>query len=229
MLSKEELVEMIDLSAVQAQQSYEEFDKVIAAAIKHNLKCVFALPSHTPYMVKKLKDYPEILIGGVVGFPGGGTTTNSKVFECKELIELGANEIDMVINIAWLKNKDYDKVHADIAAVVEAANGIPVKTIFECHHLTDEEITKACELAVDAGVTFVKTGTGWAPTGATLENTALMSKSVDGKCAVKAAGGVRDLATIEAMVARGVTRFGIGVATALSIIEGLDAPTDEAY
>lgn len=229
MLSKSELVEMIDLSAVQAQQSYEEFDKVIAAAIKHKLKCVFALPSHTPYMVEKLKDYPEILIGGVVGFPGGGTTTNSKVFECKELIELGANEIDMVINIGWLKNKDYDKVRTDIAAVVEAANGTPVKTIFECHHLTDEEIAKACEIAVDAGVTFVKTGTGWAPTGATLENTALMSKSVDGKCAVKAAGGVRDLATIEAMVERGVTRFGIGVATALSIIEGLDAPTDETY
>ena len=93
-----------------------------------------------------------------------------------------------------------------------------MKVILECHHLSDAEIVRACELAVEAGVTFVKTGTGWAPTGATLENTALMKQTVGDRCEVKAAGGVRDLQTLLAMVDIGVTRFGIGVRTAVTIL-----------
>jgi deoxyribose-phosphate aldolase len=218
---------MVDLSCVQANSSINEIKEVAEFAIKYNCICTFALPAHTPVLVELLKDYPDILVGGVVGFPGGGTSTKGKVAEAKELMEMGVNELDMVINIAWLKNLQYDLVEADIKAVVDTAGDIPVKVILECHHLNDEEIVKACEIAVKAGVSFVKTGTGWAPTGATLENVALMKASVNGACEVKAAGGVRDLDTLLAMHERGVTRFGIGIRTAKSIFEGMDASNND--
>ena len=102
---------------------------------------------------------------------------------------------------------------------MEASGGRPVKVILECHWLTDAEIVRACEWCVEAGATWVKTGTGWAPTGATLENVALMKRAVGDCCQVKAAGGVRDLETLLAMYERGVRRFGIGVKTAQAILE----------
>ncbi len=217
-LSAKQIIEMIDLSAVKAEQSQSEFDLLIATAKQYQVKCVFVLPSHTQQVVQALQDEPNILIGGVVGFPAGGSTTASKMFECKELIAMGCDEIDMVINIGLLKSGQYEQCQADIQAVVISAGDIPVKVILECHHLSEQEIVKACELAVDAGVAFVKTGTGWAPTGATLDNVALMAKSVAGRCQVKAAGGVRDLATLLALNKAGASRFGLGVATALDII-----------
>ena len=147
------------------------------------------------------------------------------------MIAAGASELDMVNNIAWLKAGDDAAYQADIAAVVAAGveAGIPVKVILECHYLTDAQIVRACEMAAKAGAAWVKTGTGWAPTGATLENVALMKQTVGERCKVKAAGGVRDIETIEAMIERGVERFGIGVRTAQAILEGLAAPGAGAY
>jgi deoxyribose-phosphate aldolase len=218
-----ELAQMIDLSAVKAEQSQEEFDLVVKTAIDYQIKCVFVLPAHTEQMCRALTSYPDILIGGVVGFPSGGTTTSSKVFECKELISLGCSEIDMVMNIGFLKSGELDKFQEDICAVVNAAGGIPVKVILECHHLTNNEIKTACKLAVEAGVAFVKTGTGWAATGATKENVKIMHDAVAGRCEVKAAGGVRDLNTLIELYNVGATRFGLGVATAIGIINGKEA------
>ena len=217
------IARMIDLSAVQPDCSEADVRAVAAMCRKHNFICAFALPSFTPLLVELLKDRPDIHIGGTVGFPGGGTTTRSKVAEARELLEMGCNEIDMVINIGWVKSGKWADVAADIRAVVAAAGQTPVKVILECHYLTTEEIRQACEACATSGVAFVKTGTGWAPTGATLENVALMKQTVGNRCQVKAAGGVRDLATLMAMVERGVTRFGIGVKTAKTIFEGTGA------
>lgn len=214
------IARMIDLSAVQADSSEADVRAVAEMCRKYGFICAFALPAFTPLLIELLKDRPDIMVGGVAGFPGGGTTTASKVNEARELITMGCNEIDMVINIGQAKSGNWDAVAADIRAVVEAAGKTPVKVILECHYLTNDEIRQACEVAVTAGVAFVKTGTGWAPTGATLENVALMKQTVGDRCQVKAAGGVRDLATLLAMVERGVTRFGIGVRTAQAIFEG---------
>jgi len=219
-LTPNEIARMIDLSCVQANSTEDEIRQVAEAAKKYNCICVFALPAHTPLMIDLVKDRDDILVGGVVGFPDGGATTAGKIAEAKELVAMGVNELDMVINIAWLKAGKYDLVLNDIKSVIEAGGGLPVKVIFECHYLTDAEIVKACEICCEAGVTFVKTGTGWAPTGATLENVTLMKKTVGGRCEVKAAGGVRGLETLLAMVDRGVTRFGIGVRTAIKILDG---------
>jgi deoxyribose-phosphate aldolase len=126
----------------------------------------------------------------------------------------------MVINIGWLKAGEFERVEKDITSVIGASGGLPVKVILECHYLTDEEIVKACGICVKAGVSFVKTGTGWAPTGATLDNVKLIADTVGDNCKVKAAGGVRDRETLVAMYKLGATRFGVGVRTAVSILDG---------
>ena len=220
---------MIDLSCVQANSSIQEIKEVADFAKKYNCICTFALPAHTPILIELVKDYPQILVGGVVGFPDGGATTKGKVAEAHELIEMGVNELDMVINIAWLKNKQYGLLLNDIRSVVNEAGDIPVKVILECHYLTNEEIVKACQIGVKAGVSFVKTGTGWAPTGATLENVKIMKDTVGDACEVKAAGGVRNLETLLAMNKLGATRFGIGIRTAKAIFEGMERSGSEVY
>ncbi len=229
MLSKYEIAQMIDLSAVQPNATVEELHNVAKTAIEYNCICVFALPSLTPVLVDLLKDYPKILIGGVVGFPDGGATTAGKVAEAKELKEMGCNELDMVINIGKVRSGLWDEVKADIQAVKDEAGDTPLKVIFECHYLTDEEIVKACEVCCEVGVAWVKTGTGWAETGATLENTKIMKGTVGDRCPVKAAGGVRSLETLLAMYDIGVRRFGIGVRTAKAILDDQELGDDVKY
>lgn len=222
MLSAKEIARMIDLSCVRADSSLDEIREMAETAKKYDCICVFALPAHTPMLIDLVADRDDILVGGTVGFPDGSATTAGKVAEAIELRTMGCNELDMVINIAWLKAGETERVAADINAVIEAANGLPVKVIMECHYLSEEELATGCEIAAQCGVTFVKTGTGWATTGATFENTALMKKTVGERCQVKAAGGVRDLSTLLKMVDIGVTRFGIGVRTAVSILNELE-------
>jgi deoxyribose-phosphate aldolase len=218
-MNPSELANMIDLSCVQAQSSLEQLDAMLKSAIEHQCAAVFALPAHTPHLVEGLSEHGNIIVGGVVGFPGGGTTTKSKVHDAQELSAMGCGELDMVINIAWLKAKQVNRVRDDIKAVLEAG-GLPLKVIFECHHLNDDDIKLACEICCDVGVAFVKTGTGWAPTGATYHNIELMKSCVGDQCGVKAAGGVRDRETLLKMVELGASRFGIGVKTAESILSG---------
>ena len=218
-LTANEIAKMMDLSCVQAFSTLDEIKFAAETAIKYNCICVIALPAHTPYLIGLLKDYPAVLVGGTVGFPDGGATTEGKVLETKELKNMGVNEIDMVINLGWLKAGNYDEVRNDIESVVAAAGDLPVKVILECQYLTDAEIVKACQIAASCSVEFVKTGTGWAPTGATLDNIKLMSEAVGGRCKVKAAGGIRDLGTLLSMYKIGATRFGVGAKSAEAILE----------
>ncbi len=226
---------MIDLSCVRADSTLDEIREMAETAKQYGCICTFALPAHTPMLIDLVVDCEDVLVGGTVGFPDGGATTASKVSEATELREMGCDELDMVMNIAWLKAGQDERVKRDIQAVITAACGLPVKVILECHHLSDEEIVRACEIASEAGVQFVKTGTGWAPSGATLANTSLMKQTVGDRCEVKAAGGVRDLETLLAMVDVGVTRFGIGVRTAVAILEEINkgqkpaGPVESAY
>ena len=218
MLTPEQIARMIDVSCVQADSTQEEIRAAAELAKKHNCVCVIVLPAHTPLAIDLLADRTDIAVGGVAGFPDGSATTAGKIAETKEMLAMGCKEIDMVINITWLKAGRYGLVREDIDSVIRAAASVPVKVILECHHLTDDQIVKACEICAEAGVAFVKTGTGWAPTGATAENIALMKQTVGDRCGVKAAGGVRDLETLLAMYELGATRFGIGVRTAEKIL-----------
>jgi deoxyribose-phosphate aldolase len=221
MLTPREIAGMIDISVVRADSTIDELRVAAGLAREHDCICVIALPAHTPLLVDLLADRPDILAGGAAGFPSGGQTTDIKVAETRELIAMGCGEIDVAINIAWLKAAEYDLVRADIDAVIEESGHVPVKVILECHYLTDDEIVKASDICADAGVKYVKTGTGWAPSGATPENIALIKQTVGERCLVKAAGGVRDLQMLLTLYELGARRFGIGVRTAEAIL--LDA------
>lgn len=218
-LSVQDLARMTDLSTVTAASSEADVRRMAECARQWQCVAVFTLPSMTEMVRELLADQPAVAIGGVVGFPSGGTLTSSKVAEARELARLGCHELDMVINIGRLRSGHDQAVRDDVRAVVEAGEGRPVKVIFECHYLTDDEIRRACALCVEAGAAFVKTGTGWAPTGATPENIALMKACVGEACGVKAAGGVRSLETLVQLYKLGATRFGIGSEAATRIFE----------
>jgi deoxyribose-phosphate aldolase len=203
----------------------EEIKESAELAKQYGCICVFALPAHTPYLISQLGG-STVFAGGAVGFPGGAETTATKVAIAKEMVAMGCQEVDMVNNIAWLKANNKVAYVNDVRSVVQAVGGKPLKVILECHWLTSEEIVRACEWSVEAGASWVKTGTGWAPTGATLENVTLMKQTVGDRCQVKAAGGVKDLETLLAMYERGVRRFGIGVRTARAILEGAPTSSD---
>ena len=159
---------------------------------------------------RELLEGTDVAVGTVIGFPHGSHCTETKVFEARQALSDGATELDMVIQIGALKSGRDADVQADIAAVVEVAHagGALVKVIFENAYLTDDEKVRACRLSEAAGADFVKTSTGFAPGGATHEDLALMRRSVSPHIEVKAAGGVRTLDALLAVMALGVTRVG---------------------
>jgi deoxyribose-phosphate aldolase len=157
----------------------------------------------------------------VIGFPLGAMLTVSKADEAARVVAAGAQEVDMVINIGALKEKRHEFVRDDIAAVVRAAAGRPVKVILECCLLSDEEKVIGCKVSVEAGAAFVKTSTGFSKGGATIEDVKLMRRIVGVNLGVKAAGGIRDLATAKAMIEAGATR--LGTSAGVIIVSGGEA------
>ncbi len=218
-----ELVRMLDLSAVRAESDESEVRAMADWARKYRCIAAFALPALTPLLCELLRDDEAVAVGGVVGFPSGGETTGMKIREAEELLAMGCRELDMVIGIGLLRSGRLGEVREDIRAVVEAARGAPVKVILECHHLSEEQIRQGCACSEEAGASFVKTGTGWAPTGATLRNVRLMKSCVGDRLGVKAAGGVRDLKTLLELHRAGASRFGIGLSSAKGILRELEA------
>lgn len=218
-LTAEQLARMMDLSAVRTDVDLAEVRQLAVAARQFRCVCAFVLPCYLPELKALLVDVPEVGVGGVVGFPSGAHSTAMKVAEAREQLSAGAVELDMVINVGMLRSGRDGFVADDIHAVVEAAGAVPVKVILEAHYLNDDEIVRGSQLAVRAGAAFVKTGTGWAPTGATLHNVRLIKSAVGEAARVKAAGGVRDLKTVVEMIRLGVSRFGVGLTTGARILD----------
>jgi len=212
---------LIDVSAVRTDVTMDEIDKMVEVAKKFDCICAFAMPSFTDYLIEQLKanEVSNTFVGGVVGFPSGADTTEIKVLAAKQLLEKGCSELDMVVNVGALKSNRDQTFKDDIKAVVEAAGNTPVKTILEISYLTDDEIKRGSTLAVEAGASFVKTGTGWGPKPTTVEVIKLIKSTIGDSAKIKAAGGVRDLDTLLAMVEEGCSRFGIGIRSAISILE----------
>ncbi len=215
----EDLPGVIDISCVKSNHTLEDLDQMIHAVNQYKFICAFTLPSMTPYLVKNLKDNSHTGIGGTVGFPSGCDTTESKVFQARQLLEMGCDELDMVINITQLKSQNKEFVYQDIKAVVDAAQEIPVKTILEVTLLTDEEIVTACQIAERAGAAYIKTGTGWCSEPTRIHHIELIKSVIHPRTKIKAAGGIRNLQTLLEMKKAGCDRFGISVNSALHIME----------
>lgn len=171
-------------------------------------------------LVKNELEGTDVSVCVVVGFPLGAVDSDIKAYETAKAVEKGADEIDMVINIGALKDKDYDYVKADILAVRNACEGKVLKVIIETCLLTDEEKQVACKLAVEAGADFVKTSTGFSTGGALIRDVALMKKTVGDAAKVKASGGIRDCNTAEAMIEAGADR--LGTSSAVKIMNTRD-------
>lgn len=207
-ITYEQLAKTIDHSLLNPTMTVEEVIVGCELAKEYNVASVCVKPCHVKLAADLLKG-SGVEIGTVVGFPHGSSTTATKAFEAKDAIANGASELDMVLNIGELKSGNLDFVRKDIAAVVEAAKGKAiVKVILENAYLTDEEKRTASKLCEAAGADFIKTSTGYAPGGATLEDLRLMRASVGPKVQVKAAGGVRTLDAILEVIDAGATRVG---------------------
>lgn len=205
---------MIDHTVLKADTPLETVKRICDEAMEYGFASVCINPCHVAYCADYLKD-SDVNVCTVIGFPLGANTSAVKAFETKNAIANGADEIDMVMNIGALKDKNYDLVRDDIKAVVEAANGTLVKVILETCLLTEDEIKKACELCVEAKADYVKTSTGFSTRGATIEDVRIMKEAVHGKAKVKAAGGVRTPEDMVKIVAAGADRIGTSAGCSL--------------
>ena len=215
----------IDHTLLKPEASRDDILKVCAEAAEYGFKSVCVNPLWVGTVHTALKG-SGVLTCSVIGFPLGATTTEVKVFEARGALQDGADEIDMVIDIAAARRGDYDALVRDIAAVadeVHTGGGI-LKVIIETSLLTDEQKVLACQAAVEAGADFVKTSTGFNGGGATVEDIALMRPTVGPDLGVKASGGVRSREDAQAMIDAGATR--IGASSGIAIVKGGNAASD---
>ncbi|SHI06049.1 deoxyribose-phosphate aldolase [Clostridium intestinale] len=223
-MNKNELSKFIDHTVLKAETSEKAVEKVCKEALDYKFASVCINPCNVK-LASKLLEGSEVKVCTVIGFPLGANTSKVKAFETEDAIANGAHEVDMVINIGKLKDKDYDYVREDIKAVVNAAKGKALtKVIIETCLLTDEEKVKACELAKEAGADFVKTSTGFSTGGATPADIKLMRETVGPEMGVKASGGVRNIDDAEAVIKNGATR--IGASSSIDIVEGRTSKTN---
>lgn len=211
------LNQYIDHTKLGPTVSKKDVVKLVEEAKKYEF---FSVCVNTTFvkLAKELAQGSNVKVATVIGFPHGTHTPEVKAFETKKAIEDGADEIDMVLNINALKDKDYDLVLEDIKGVVKAAKGNVVKVIIETCYLTKEEIVKASELCVKAKAHFVKTSTGFGPGGAKVEDVELIEETVNGKAEIKASGGIRNYEDAMAMIEAGATR--LGASKGVEIMEG---------
>ncbi len=214
MESQKNIARYIDHTLLKADATRAQITQLCREAQEYRFAAVCVNPTHVSLCADLLKD-SGVAVASVVGFPLGATSPEAKTFEARQAIQNGATEIDMVINIGALKDGDYGLVERDIAAVVRACHDgdAACKVIIEAALLTEEEKVKACELAQKAGADYVKTSTGFGPSGATLADVALMRRVVGPGMGIKAAGGIRSLADAQGMIEAGANRIGTSSGT----------------
>jgi len=208
---------LIDHTLLRPEATESEVRKVCQEAVEYRFKTVCISPKWVKLAAECLAGTGVLPIT-VIGFPAGNVPTSEKIKEAEQAIEDGAEELDMVLNRDLIKAHKYSEAQVDILAVVQAADGKPVKVILETSELTTNEKIVACGLVVAAGAQFVKTSTGFSKSGATEEDIRLMRSVVGPKFGVKASGGVRTLADAEKMVAAGATR--LGTSASIAIVTG---------
>ena len=210
-----EMAQYIDHTLLKPEATPAAFDQLCEEAISYRFKAVCVNSGWVAYVVNKLKE-TEIAVCSVIGFPLGAMHSLGKAFEARQAVEDGARELDMVLNIGAMKDGNLKAVEDDILAVRHAAeHPVLLKVIIETCLLTTAEKVKACEIVQKAGADFVKTSTGFSAGGATLEDLALMRKTVGPEMGVKASGGIKDYETAAAMIAAGATRIGAGAGVAI--------------
>ena len=208
------LSKYIDHTLLKADASLSAIEKLCEEAKEYDFKSVCVNSCNIQFCKKQLEG-SDVLVCCVIGFPLGQMSLESKVFETEDAIRKGADEVDMVINIGRLKDKDYKYVTDEIRHIKKACGDKTLKVIIETCLLTKDEIVIACKCVMDAGADFVKTSTGFSTSGATFEDVKLMKETVGDNCKIKAAGGVRSREDFEKMIELGADRIGTSSGTKL--------------
>jgi len=205
-MSKEEILNRVDHTLLAQTATWEEIKTICDDGIKYNVASV-CIP---PYFVKKAKEYvgENLKICTVIGFPNGYQTAETKVFETKDAIKNGADEIDMVINIGNVKENNYDEILKEINAIKEACNGKILKVIIETCLLTEEEKIEMCKIVSNSNADYIKTSTGFSTAGATLEDIKLFKENISSDKYIKAAGGISSFEDAENFINVGADRLG---------------------
>ena len=200
------ILSKVDHTLLAVDATFDDIKRICDEAIEYNVASVCIAPS----FVKQAKEYVgnKMKICTVIGFPNGYNTTESKVFETSNAVENGADEIDMVINIGKLKNKEFDFILEEIKAIKKACKDKILKVIIETCLLTEEEKIEMCKIVTQAGADFIKTSTGFSKSGAKLEDIVLFKKHVGEEVKIKAAGGISSLEDAEKFIEAGATRLG---------------------
>ncbi len=213
-----ELNKYIDHTNLKNTSTLKDIEKLCNEAIKYKFASVCVYPYYVRLASNLLKS-SNVEVCTVIGFPSGMSTKETKVYEAIDAIEKGATEIDMVINIAALKNKDYDYIKEEIEEIRDAIDGKVLKVIIETCLLTEEEIIKMTEICNETFVNFIKTSTGFGEYGARVEDIELINDHRNEVLEIKASGGIRDIETAEAMIKAGATRLGTSSGVKLMEVE----------
>ncbi|MEN9678744.1 MAG: hypothetical protein RIS76_4640 [Verrucomicrobiota bacterium] len=216
----EDIARLIDHTLLKPEATAEDVARLCAEARKFGFHAVCVNGARVVQAAHLLGD-TGVRVASVVGFPLGASDADAKRYEAEALIDLGAQELDVVLNVGRLKDGDDRTVFRELRDLVEAADGIPLKVILECCLLTDEEKRRACSLVVESGAQFVKTSTGFGSGGATAEDVVLLRSLVGPKVGVKASGGIRDTASALRMIEAGASR--LGTSAGVEILRGLRA------
>lgn len=222
-LTKEDIAYMMDPSVLKLDTTIHDVEHMVEVCKKYGCGTCFCWPCYYPQLVELLEDAEITKFGTSLGFPTGQETTETKVFLANQFMALDPATNDMQMNVGWLKAGLDDLVYEDIKAVREATPGVPLKVIMEVMLLTDDEIRRACELAIKAGADYVKTGSGFSANPTTIHHVKVIMDTIGDRAKLKVAGGVRDLSTLLKMYKLGATRFGIGCASAEKILAEVDA------
>ena len=222
-MTNQEILAMVDHTLLKADAKKEDIKRICEEAMENNTASICINPGFIEYAVGILGD--KIPVCTVIGFPLGAMTTAAKVFEAKDAIEKGAQEVDMVINISKAKDGEWEYITEEIRQIKQACGDKILKVIIETCLLTDEEKIALCKCVTDAGADFIKTSTGFSTAGATFHDVELFAKYCEGKCKIKAAGGIRTRDDMEKFIALGAER--LGTSSAIKILKG--AATENSY
>ena len=213
-----QIQDYIDHTILKPTATISDIEKLCKEAIDNKFYAVCVNGCHTK-LAKKQLQVSKVKLAVVIGFPLGAMSTESKVFEAQDCIANGADEVDMVINVGWMKSGKFDLVQQEISSIKKAIGAKVLKVIIETCYLSKEEKIEACELALEAGADFVKTSTGFGTGGAILEDVKLMKEVVGSKAKIKASGGIKDRATALKYIAIGVSRIGTSSGIAIASTE----------
>jgi deoxyribose-phosphate aldolase len=218
-MKQNEAARFIDISAVRTAHTFGDIVNIVKVAKQYRFINVHCLPCWVSITRELLSGEEDIFVGSPVGFPGGGHKTEVKLLEAEHLIKDGVQEMDIVMNVGRFKNHEYGYVLDELKQIIRITpKTVRTKVIIEINVLTDTEMNEACELVMQSGAEFIKTGTGWIPGPVNIKRIEKMRELTRGEIKLKAAGGIRTRDEFETLLGIGVDRFGINLVSALEIV-----------